>query len=111
MHLPQFQDCSATIKFLLKFNDLFDIFNPKNISQFNYKQPINSLNYTKIMDKLEECKSYILNLQLQNRTRIDDSIRKTGLVGFLICIDSLKRLYNEVSENNNGLKNIFQYTK
>lgn len=41
LHLPQFQDCSATIEFISKFNDLFDIFNSKNMSQFNYKQLIN----------------------------------------------------------------------
>lgn len=44
------------------------------MKQFNYKQPLNSLNYTKIMDKLEECKTYILNLQLQNGTLIVDSV-------------------------------------
>lgn len=107
--LPQFQDCSATIEFLLKFNYLFDIFNSKNMNQFNYKQPINSWNYTKIMDKLEECKTYILNLKLQNGTPIIDSVRKTGHVGFLICIESLKGLYNEVCEKQKLLKYIPTY--
>jgi len=51
------------------------------------------------MEKLEKCKTYILNLQLQDGMRIVDSVRKTGLVGFLICIDSLKGLYNSVCEN------------
>lgn len=74
LRLPQFQNCSATIEFLSKFNDIFDILNSKNMKQFNYKQPLNSLNYTKIMDKLEECKTYILNLQLQNGTLIVDSV-------------------------------------
>jgi len=99
LHLQQFQDCSATIEFISVFNDLFDIFNSKHMNQFNFKQPINPLNYIKIMEKLEKCKTYILNLQLQDGMRIVDSVRKTGLVGFLICIDSLKGLYNSVCEN------------
>lgn len=107
--LPQFQDCSATIEFLSIFNDLFDIFNSKYMRQFDYKQPINSLNHTKITDRLEECKSYILNLQLQDGTRIIDSARKTGFVGFLICIESLKGLYNELSDVNNNFNCIPTY--
>lgn len=109
LRLAQFQDCSATIEFLSIFNDLFDIFNSKNMRQFNYKQPINSLNYTKIIDKLEERKTYILSLQLQDGTRVIDSARKTSFVGFLICIESLKGLYNELCDNNNSLNYIPLY--
>lgn len=40
LKLPQFQKCSATIKFTLIFNDLFDIFNSKNEKQHGFKKPI-----------------------------------------------------------------------
>lgn len=63
------------------------------MKQFNFKQPINSWNYIKIIKKLKDCKTYILNLQRQDGMRIVDSIRKTGLVGFLIYSESLKGLY------------------
>jgi len=62
------------------------------------------------MDKLEECKIYILNLKLQDGTPLVEFARNsTGLVRFLICIESLKELYNEVCENQKVLKYIPTY--
>lgn len=109
LHLPQFKYCTATIAFLSTFNDLFDIFNSKNMRQFNFKQPINSYNYETIMKKLTECKKYIMNLKLENGVKIIHSTRKTGLLGFIICINSLEGVYNELCIENNHMKYIPRY--
>lgn len=61
LQLPQFQDCSATIKFTSIFNDLFDIFNSKNLRQYGFKRPINKDNFLEISNKVEECAEYIKN--------------------------------------------------
>lgn len=42
-------------------NDLFDIFNSRNLRQKFYKCPVNPNNYEVILRKLEDCKQCLLN--------------------------------------------------
>lgn len=51
-----------------------------------------------ILCKLEECKEYLLNLRLENRQLLIHSKRKTGFLGFLINIESLKMLYQDICQ-------------
>lgn len=37
------------------------------MGQFGYQQPLNPFNYTKVIEKLEKCKTYIMNLQFLDR--------------------------------------------
>jgi len=64
LQLLQFNDCLATIKFTSNFNDLFDIFNSKNVRQRGFKKPIGIDNYLEITKKLKECAEYIKTLVL-----------------------------------------------
>ncbi|EZA53572.1 THAP domain-containing protein [Ooceraea biroi] len=79
-------------------NDLFDIFNSRNLRQKFYKRPINPDNYESVLCKLEECKEYLLNLKFENGQLVVRSNRKTGVLGFLINIESLKMLYQDICD-------------
>lgn len=92
LHINKFAQSEATEEFLQMINDLFDIFNSRNLRQKFYKRLINPDNYELILCKLEECKEYLLNLRLENGQLLIHSKRKTGFLGFLINIESLKML-------------------
>lgn len=109
LKLPQFTNCTQTIDFILKLNDLFDVFNSRNMTQFGYKQPLNSFNYEKIVHKLEECKIFLMNLQFKNRQKVISSINKTGCLGFVLCIGSLKGIYDELCVKTDILKYVPTY--
>lgn len=64
LKLPQFQNCSATIRFTSMFNELFDIFNSKNQRKYGFKRPLSINNYLEISDKVKECTEYIKSLSL-----------------------------------------------
>ncbi|EZA53571.1 THAP domain-containing protein, partial [Ooceraea biroi] len=93
-----FAQSEATEEFLQMMNDLFDIFNSRNLRQKFYKRPINPDNYESVLCKLEECKEYLLNLKFENGQLVVRSNRKTGVLGFLINIESLKMLYQDICD-------------
>lgn len=104
LQLEQFRSCQRTVQFLSIFNDLFDILNSKNMHQSRFKQALNSKNIEVIKEKFNECKKYIISLTNKNGEVIIKSRRKTGFLGFLICIESALILYNKLCE-----KNLLQY--
>lgn len=104
LYLSEFQHCDATIQFINNFNDLFDIFNTHSIKTFAFKRALNVENQNEVFQKLTECANYISGLKLYNskaktKTKTYESVltcpRKTGFVGFLICINNLKNMYND----------------
>ncbi|VEN56934.1 unnamed protein product [Callosobruchus maculatus] len=104
-----FRDAEPTANFIKLFNDLFDIFNSKNrLAKYKYKRPLSQHNKAETYDYLERIRSYILNLKIGNEP-VTQCPRKTGFVGFLICIESLKYMYNEYVEEKNYLKYILTY--
>lgn len=106
LKLKEFQFCEGTIQFLHTFNDLFDILNSRSIKQSGYKQPLNEQNKELIIKKLEQTKQYILSLKTKNGQLLIKSRKKTGFLGFLICINSILVLYDEVCEKMQLLKYI-----
>lgn len=109
LKLKEFQCCNGTIEFLRTFNDLFDILNSRNCRQKGFKQPLHEQNFEQIRKKLENIKNYILSLKTHNSELLIKSRKKTGLFGFLICINSTITLYEEVCQNNKLLKYIPLY--
>jgi len=93
-NLPGFDGCTATIKFLQLFNKLFDIMNSRTLHSFGFKRPIQPSNESDIIQFLYEAKAYIFSLKESKFGRnILDSNRKTGFLGFAVCIDSLLSVY------------------
>ncbi|EZA48371.1 THAP domain-containing protein [Ooceraea biroi] len=98
LHIDKFAQSEATEEFLQMMNDLFDIFNSRNLRQKFYERPINPDNYESVLYKLKECKEYLLNLKFENGQLVVRSNRKTGVLGFLINIESLKMLYQDICD-------------
>ena len=84
-----------TAKFLITFNDLFDIFNANCINQLGFKKPICIKNVNEYNQLFHETETYIRSLKLKNREFLLDSQRKTGFLGCVIGMQSLKGMYNK----------------
>lgn len=90
-----FQNAGPTATFVQKFNDLFDIFNSRNrFAKYNLKKPFSPATAENILTFIEEMIEYILGLKVTNANMpIIKSSRKTGFIGFLIALNSLKHFY------------------
>lgn len=92
----EFNGCEATIKFISVFNALFDVLNSRNLCSNGYKVPLQNKNANEVMQFLKETTTYIQSLKLADGLSILKSNRKTGFVGFLICIESLQNMYERL---------------
>ena len=90
--LKGFQGCEGTIKFIRMFNNLFDVFNSRNLRSYGFKAPISLNNIASFTAFLNDAKCYIFGLKeicMPVEKLILKSNRKTGFLGFIICINSL----------------------
>lgn len=93
--VQQFQYCSATIKFILKMNTIFDIMNTKRVdAEQNFKSALNADNASEIFSFFDDMIPYLKSLKFKTKSCID-SKRKTGFLGFLINMHSVKQMYND----------------
>lgn len=113
--LLAFKNSKPTELFIDNMNNLFDIFNSRNMKQFDFKQPLNRSNKDMIYDFLDRMTTYIRGLKIKNATKrkikgddrqviiksykpILECACKTGFLGIFICIESLKCLYANLVE-------------
>lgn len=96
LYLPEFAGCDATVNFILIFDRLFDIFNSRNPLAKGYKAPLRSSNFSFVDKFLCEAEKYIMALRDSNSLPILHTRRKTGFLGFLICIKSLRVLVQDL---------------
>ncbi|CAL1279505.1 unnamed protein product [Larinioides sclopetarius] len=95
LKLSEFENSEATVEFLRIFNDLFDLFNSKSVWQCGLKRAISKENVKTCFDFLNKAELYILHLkESQNGPSILQSRRKTGFLGFLVCVQSLRSIVN-----------------
>lgn len=97
--LEEFKNCGPTVEFIKKFNSLFDIMNSRNLNSYGYKKPLLKQNCDAHKEFLENMYRYITGLKLNN-VPILMSNRKTGFLGFLMCIKSLIYLCDEMVRTN-----------
>lgn len=109
LQIADFKDVAGTIGFLRTLNDLFDILNSRHMAQLHYKKPINPGNKNKVFELLEKTKFYLANIKLSDGTKAIHSPRKTGFIGFSVCIESLKALYKQFVEEEQKLKYLPAY--
>lgn len=96
LQIMAFKESEATEKFILLINNMFDIFNSRNLHQYGFKKALNERNASQIFDYLDMACDYISNLKLENGVLITNSLRKTGFLGFLGCAKALKYLYSSL---------------
>ncbi|VEN44792.1 unnamed protein product [Callosobruchus maculatus] len=93
LKLPNFRNADATAVFIRKFNDLFDSLNSRNrLAKYKFKRPLSPATVADFFSFFDDVSIYIKNLKLAS-IPIIESPRKTGFLGFLICINSIKGLY------------------
>lgn len=114
-----FVDSEGTVKFIRDMNFLFDIFNSKHCGHNNiWKRPLCPENKRIVFDFFEATEKYFKTLEIKDeqyvksaknkknvqvkmrRMLILKSRRKTGLLGFIINMKSLKLMYTEYVEEN-----------
>ena len=81
------------MQFIRVFHRLFDVLNSRNPLARNFKAPITKSNYLYRKSFLDETHKYIRNLKCSDAKPILMSKRKTGFLGFFVCIDAVLRLY------------------
>ncbi|CAH2003260.1 unnamed protein product [Acanthoscelides obtectus] len=106
LKLPSFKDIKATSIFVQMFNDLFDVFNSRNrFAKYLYRRPLSPSTAHTFFQFLDQVTIYISNLKLAD-VAVLNSPRKTGFLGFLICIQSLRGLYSTYVEKLKYMKYI-----
>lgn len=98
LKLPDFKQSKATVEFVRVLNDIFDVFNSRQMSDGFYKQPLHKDNYAFVMKRMDYCKTYLLSLKHLDGTRVYAGPRYTFVVGILVLIESLKGYYAEFVE-------------
>lgn len=118
LNSTQFQDSSGTVNFITIMNNFFDVMNSRKFHFYGFKRPIDSKSKSQIFAFLDTVKSYILALKFRSQSRriikrnhmsriviqiskkkLVESANKTGFIGALICIESLKTLYTYIVED------------
>lgn len=92
----EFKNSGSTSYFTLQVNDLFDIMNTKSVrrSESMFKSALNIENADSTFEFFDQTKEYLSSLKF-NRMHCIDSRRKTGFVGMILNMVSVKALYEE----------------
>ena len=110
LKLPQFQGCGPTVTFIRVFDHLFDVLNSRNPLAKNFKAPIRKSNYQYTKTFLDEAREYIKDLKGPDGRSILVSKRKTGFLGFMVSIDSVSGLLDDlINVQNPALKYLLTY--
>ena len=109
LKLSQFKGCEATIKFIRIIDRLFHALNSRNPLARGYKSPLKLSNEASWRSFLHESNDYLRGLKLSNNQLVTDSLRRTGVVGFVMSTVSLMMLFDSLVKQQNVLKYILAY--
>ncbi|CAF2140627.1 unnamed protein product, partial [Rotaria magnacalcarata] len=103
LKIKEFEGCQATVDFIRKINNLFDIFNSRNNLSKGFKSPMKHYNERSVINYLLECEIYLKGITTGvNGPLILKSCRKTGFLGFLVCINSIIGIYEILVKGDNA---------
>ncbi len=105
LKLPQFQGSEATVQFIRTFDHLFDVLNSCNPCAKGYKAALRKSNKETWEAFLDEAYDYILHLQDVSGNLMYNTRRKTGFVGFLVAIKSIRQIFLDLVEKENAPMN------
>lgn len=108
-----FSNSAATVEFIEMFNNIFHILNSRRFNQSGFKRAICEKNKTKVFDFMDKATEYIKFLKLYSKVKrtikktnrqprfiltiskksVLTSPSKTGFVGLIVCMESLKIMY------------------
>lgn len=117
LKIPEFHNSDATIRFLVLINDLFDLLNSRNLKDPGFKKPLQSKNVSQCFAFLQNAKEYLKSLTITIKRKrtikkktgtrvifISETVplwkcqASTGVIGLLVCIESVQHLYRDVVE-------------
>jgi hypothetical protein len=78
------------VKFIRTFDHLFDILNSRNPCAKGFKAALRKSNKHNWESFLDEAREYIIGLKNASGDLMYTTRRKTGFVGFLVAINSIK---------------------
>ena len=105
-----FKGSEATVKFIRIIDQLFDVMNSRNPIAKEFKAPIKSSNQHVWEPFLDEAFHYLRHLKESTGVPMYKSRRKTGFVGFMAAIMSIKGIFGEyVAKNDSPLKYLLTY--
>lgn len=96
LKLPQFRGAHATAQFIRIFDRLFDTLNSRSPLARSYKAPLSSKNAFLWKSFFAEAEQYIKRLRHSNGQLVIEGLKKTGFVGLLICMDSVRTLFDDL---------------
>lgn len=115
LKLPQFNDCDATVKFLLVFNDAFDVLNSKfNGVGLKRCMTLNNMRQQSIV--LQRCARYCSLLRIGSKSRCNGDVEakslksvintklKTGFVGFASNAFAATNMFDVLTKRYNVAK-------
>ena len=109
LHLPKFQNSSATVNFIRIIDHLFDILNSRNPLAKGYKAPMRLQNEEVWRPFLLHAVQHLMGLKLANGQLICNSLRKTGVIGFVASAQSAIRLFDNLIKEESLLKYLLTY--
>lgn len=118
---PEFLKCEPTAEFIKIHNDVFDVLNSKGDPKaYGFKEALKPKTKAEIFRLIEKYKEYVTNLKVEIMSKktikrkgqipniiITKSLKhvidckfKTGFLGFLVCLESLKILFSRLIDSN-----------
>ncbi len=97
--LTEFSGCDATVFYIRVIDCLFDLLNSRNPFAKGFKAPLRTSNVHVWKPFVSEAKSYLWNLRLADGTRVAESNRKTGVIGFITSLTSIVGLFDKLVNN------------
>lgn len=121
----EFVNCSATVKFIRIFNNIFDLLNTKEVNSSNmFKSSITSLTQENVFSYFEEAITYIRSLKIEVIRKVKKSgakktmtkqiksimltDKRAGFRGFITDMTNLKSIYEECV-NSNAMENLHTF--
>jgi DNA transposase THAP9 len=88
-----FETSQHTSEFCRYFNYIFDIFNSRTLKSQYFKRPLSAANKDTVFEYMDEVANYIRQLRTSDGQLLITSKMKTGFLGIILNIQSLKALY------------------
>ncbi|CAK1579044.1 unnamed protein product [Parnassius mnemosyne] len=104
LHISEFENSSATVQFLHNVNNIFDIFNSRNLNNLGLKKPLCPSNKADIFQNLDELYEYFQNLRCEDGRFLISTPKRLGFLGFVNNIIALKWIYVNYVEKQDNLK-------
>jgi len=99
LNIAKFKDSGATVKFIRTLDRLFDVLNSRNPLAKGFKAPLRVGNECIWRPFLLSAVDYLKQLKLSNGQLVSESLRKTGVIGFVASATSIMQVFDTLVAN------------